>query len=132
MNLRRAGILVFAVLLIAGGALFYWRGRPLSPAAQMKRLPASGSVIVYVDFDQLRRGGILDLFGAAKAVEDDEYRKFAQSIKLDWRKDLDSAMVAFAPSGKYMLIRGRSTGACLLYTSPSPRDGLLSRMPSSA
>ena len=23
-------------------------------------------------------------------------------------------------------------GACLLYTSPSPRDGLLSRMPSSA
>ena len=25
-----------------------------------------------------------------------------------------------------------STRACLLYTSPSPRDGLLSRMPSSA
>ena len=25
-----------------------------------------------------------------------------------------------------------SPGACLLYTSPSPRDGLLSRMPSSA
>ena len=24
------------------------------------------------------------------------------------------------------------TGGCLLYTSPSPRDGLLSRMPSSA
>ena len=26
----------------------------------------------------------------------------------------------------------RNTNACLLYTSPSPRDGLLSRMPSSA
>ena len=25
-----------------------------------------------------------------------------------------------------------AAGACLLYTSPSPRDGLLSRMPSSA
>ena len=25
-----------------------------------------------------------------------------------------------------------NTDACLLYTSPSPRDGLLSRMPSSA
>ena len=25
-----------------------------------------------------------------------------------------------------------SQGSCLLYTSPSPRDGLLSRMPSSA
>ena len=26
----------------------------------------------------------------------------------------------------------RGAGPCLLYTSPSPRDGLLSRMPSSA
>ena len=26
----------------------------------------------------------------------------------------------------------RQAGGCLLYTSPSPRDGLLSRMPSSA
>ena len=26
----------------------------------------------------------------------------------------------------------KSKGVCLLYTSPSPRDGLLSRMPSSA
>ena len=28
--------------------------------------------------------------------------------------------------------RGALESACLLYTSPSPRDGLLSRMPSSA
>ena len=27
---------------------------------------------------------------------------------------------------------GSVVGVCLLYTSPSPRDGLLSRMPSSA
>ena len=27
---------------------------------------------------------------------------------------------------------GTQTGVCLLYTSPSPQDGLLSRMPSSA
>ena len=32
-------------------------------------------------------------------------------------------------SASIMLSRG---GVCLLYTSPSPRDGLLSRMPSSA
>ena len=32
---------------------------------------------------------------------------------------------------KYGIKLGQST-ACLLYTSPSPRDGLLSRMPSSA
>ena len=28
--------------------------------------------------------------------------------------------------------KGRNPKTCLLYTSPSPRDGLLSRMPSSA
>ena len=28
--------------------------------------------------------------------------------------------------------RDRTLNTCLLYTSPSPRDGLLSRMPSSA
>ena len=30
------------------------------------------------------------------------------------------------------LVEKRTTNLCLLYTSPSPRDGLLSRMPSSA
>ena len=29
-------------------------------------------------------------------------------------------------------LKGTLTLTCLLYTSPSPRDGLLSRMPSSA
>ena len=33
--------------------------------------------------------------------------------------------------GRAAVPSGASTG-CLLYTSPSPRDGLLSRMPSSA
>ena len=30
------------------------------------------------------------------------------------------------------VVRASGWNACLLYTSPSPRDGLLSRMPSSA
>ena len=32
----------------------------------------------------------------------------------------------------FLLAEVRHVGTCLLYTSPSPRDGLLSRMPSSA
>ena len=32
----------------------------------------------------------------------------------------------------YEKVEGSSLSLCLLYTSPSPRDGLLSRMPSSA
>ena len=40
---------------------------------------------------------------------------------------LDTIIVEASRAGGTCLIRG-----CLLYTSPSPRDGLLSRMPSSA
>ena len=32
----------------------------------------------------------------------------------------------------YHILRNNKNKYCLLYTSPSPRDGLLSRMPSSA
>ena len=35
-------------------------------------------------------------------------------------------------SGHEDITKGSITIGCLLYTSPSPRDGLLSRMPSSA
>ena len=38
-----------------------------------------------------------------------------------------NAYLIHGPSGS-----GKEAFACLLYTSPSPRDGLLSRMPSSA
>ena len=44
-------------------------------------------------------------------------------IEVDRQIDKDSEMHA--------LVRWQFIG-CLLYTSPSPRDGLLSRMPSSA
>ena len=37
-----------------------------------------------------------------------------------------------ADGGAPLGARAPPLGACLLYTSPSPRDGLLSRMPSSA
>ena len=40
---------------------------------------------------------------------------------------------AYSTRGRIRAImNGGPDGICLLYTSPSPRDGLLSRMPSSA
>ena len=46
-------------------------------------------------------------------------------------KDKQGQFSVIAPGG-LILKRGNDLKACLLYTSPSPRDGLLSRMPSSA
>ena len=43
-----------------------------------------------------------------------------------------ASMVVFLSSEGARNISGQSYNVCLLYTSPSPRDGILSRMPSSA
>src|SRR5665647_3946570 len=45
-----------------------------------------------------------------------------QNVQLTYSNDGESKP-KWSPDGKYI--------SCLLYTSPSPRDGLLSRMPSS-
>ena len=44
----------------------------------------------------------------------------------------DAALRTAAESMQGQLLVGVINSICLLYTSPSPRDGLLSRMPSSA
>ena len=47
--------------------------------------------------------------------------------------DIDNSIgVSAEEDENIMNLKNRIVGTCLLYTSPSPRDGLLSRMPSSA
>ena len=57
---------------------------------------------------------------------------FTLPISFIQRKLVDT--VSMYPSGKYVIVEVSilKHQPCLLYTSPSPRDGLLSRMPSSA
>ena len=58
-----------------------------------------------------------------------EKAKPAEAPKKVVRLDFDNIEV------KRMIVEAKKSGLlhiCLLYTSPSPRDGLLSRMPSSA
>ena len=50
-----------------------------------------------------------------------------------WLGDRGFTDNTFVKYGRWVgVVPGWVTEACLLYTSPSPRDGLLSRMPSSA
>lgn len=105
-------IALFAVLFAAVGvggllSLRWYRSRPMGLAAQLKRLPQRDSVIVYVDFASLRKAGILGMLDSAKVTEDADYREFARKIDLNWKQDLDSVMLAFAPTGKYMVVEGR-------------------------
>ena len=54
-----------------------------------------------------------------------------KNINLNVEKNKKIVVCGPSGSGKSTLIRCINR-LCLLYTSPSPRDGLLSRMPSSA
>ena len=54
---------------------------------------------------------------------------------VDWLSSRADVVVRFQGghnAGHTLVIDGVEYKFCLLYTSPSPRDGLLSRMPSSA
>jgi hypothetical protein len=99
---------IAALAIAAGGfaGVQGYRSRPLGPSAMLARLPQSDAVVFYADFEALRSGGVLQMLDSGKA-EDPDYREFARKIGLDWRRDLDRAMLAIAPSGKFILAQGR-------------------------
>jgi hypothetical protein len=106
----RAWLLIVLIFALCGGTLWgviWYRSRSLSPAAMLKRLPTDDAVVLYIDFGRLRAGGILQLLDGSKVGEDPEYRAFVSKTDFDWKQDLDAAMIAFAPKGKFMLLRGR-------------------------
>ena len=102
-----------------------------------------------------RFGNLFGVFANAGVSGGREQVPFVEMTTERWRQivgvNLDGAFYTFRAAARHMIEHGeggRIAGtaslaaisgaarnqhyACLLYTSPSPRDGLLSRMPSSA
>jgi len=100
-----AGIAALSGAAVAGAA--WYRARASGPAALLKRLPRSGALILYVDFAALRRAGILGAMQAPVATEDPEYRDFVRRTDFNYSRDLDTALAAFTPGGRFLLLRGR-------------------------
>jgi len=84
-----------------------FRARDLKPAALLRRLPRGGALIVYIDFDALRRARFLQLLYGTKLGTDPEYESFVRKTQFDYRRDLDAALISFAPDGKFLLLKGR-------------------------
>jgi hypothetical protein len=64
-------------------------------------------LVLWIDFAALRNGNLLQLLDGAKAGQDPEYQTFVRQTRFDYMHDLDSAMVAFAPTGNFFLAKGR-------------------------
>ena len=77
-----------------------------------------------------------DAVNAFVVVDREAAMASAKSAEARWRSNEPLSPIDGVPTTlkDTMLAKGWPTlrGSCLLYTSPSPRDGLLSRMPSSA
>lgn len=103
-------MLVVAMVALCGGALFtviFYRSRPLTPAALLKRLPAKDSLVLAIDFASLRHAGVLRFFDASKMGREPDYEKFVEETQFNYTQDLDYAVAAFGPYGKFILARGR-------------------------
>ena len=109
-NTKRVWVAVAAAATVCAavfGGIAWRRQRTLTPASWLWRLPRQDTLIAYIDFAALRRAGILSLLDGSKVGEEPDYRSFVQKTRFDYKQDLDAAMVAFAPSGKFMLLKGR-------------------------
>ena len=75
-----------------------------------------------IKYQDMKKG---DVLGVARIAGIMGAKKTSELIPLCHILNLTSVTVDF-------IMQEESSSICLLYTSPSPRDGLLSRMPSSA
>ncbi len=102
MRVRSAG---FALGMLALGTLAC--RKPETQQELLRRLPTQDATVLGLDVRALRNSGLLKLLAAAKAVEEPEYQAFVGNSGFDYQRDLDSALVAFAPSGTFFVVRGR-------------------------
>ena len=106
----RAWLIVVGIAAVCGVSVWgvvWYRSRSLTTAALLRRMPAEDALVAYIDFGELRRGGVLKLLDGSKAGEDAEYQSFVRQSQFDYKKDLDEAIVAFAPTGRFLLLKGR-------------------------
>ena len=101
----------------------------LAPAERRRRLAEAAGIPT----DQLAAfdPGALSI-EAADAMIENVVGTFSLPFAIAVNFVLDSRDVLVPMAIEEPSVVAAASNACLLYTSPSPRDGLLSRMPSSA
>jgi hypothetical protein len=104
-RLRVVLLLTLGVAAFIGACIYYYRGQDTTTQALMARFPA-GSAVLGVDFAALRRAGVIDAFTGG-VTEEADYKTFVERTGFDYKRDLDHALLAFAPRAKYFLLRGR-------------------------
>jgi hypothetical protein len=101
-----AGLVLICIAAVAGVYRFRTRGEA-DPAQMVSYLPTKNAVVAYIDFDAIRRAGILNMVAGSKAAEELEYQQFVGQTLFDYRQDLDAAALSFAGDQVFLVLRGR-------------------------
>ena len=101
-----AGLIILCAAAVFGIYRLRTRGG-VQPAEMTSYLPTNNAVVVYIDFESMRRSGILNLLSGSKAAEELEYQQFVDQTLFDYRQDLDAAAVAFKEDQVFFALRGR-------------------------
>ncbi len=106
----RNALLALPGLLVLGAAIWFglwYASRGEGPGALLQRLPTTDAVVIFMDFAGLRHSGLLRQLQNSRVTEEAEYRDFTRQTDFDYARDLDTAVLSVAPTGKYILARGR-------------------------
>src|SRR5258707_13620512 len=77
----RAWLLVLMVATLCGSSLWglkWYRSRVLTVTNMLHRMPVQDALMVYIDFSDLRRSGILAHLDGSKVGEDPDYNRLVQ------------------------------------------------------
>jgi hypothetical protein len=108
---KRAALLIITIASLCGVAVWgvarlrYHALRTTSDWLQ--RLPTRDSMVFYVDFAALRKGGVLQMLAGSKVGEEPEYKVFVMKTEFDYTRDLDAVLACFTPHAKYLVVKGR-------------------------
>ena len=108
---KRAALLIITIASLCGVAVWgvarlrYHALRTTSDWLQ--RLPTRDSMVFYVDFAALRKGGVLQMLAGSKVGEEPEYKVFVMKTEFDYTRDLDAVLACFTPHAKYLVVEGR-------------------------
>ena len=102
----------------------------------VKNLALSAIISVSVPNEEITEKlfelGVSDLVTTSNLIKKDGTRIFVDGKLIGFHKDGEKLIQELRTLRRSSKIHPHVGISCLLYTSPSPRDGLLSRMPSSA
>jgi hypothetical protein len=106
----RAWQFILLVALLCGASIWgvvWYRSRFLSTATLLRRMPTEDALLVYIDCNALRQIGLLQMLAGSKSGQEPDYQTFVRRTQFDYQQDLESVLLAAAPTGNYFFVRGR-------------------------